>query len=85
MTKFDLLKGFWQVPLTDRAKEIFAMVTSDTLYQYKVMPFGMNNSPASFQRLVNTVIAGLDQMDGYVDDVILHHLGWNEHLHKMQD
>ena len=43
VTKFDLLKGFWQIPLTDRAKEISAFVTPDGLYQYKVMPFGMKN------------------------------------------
>jgi hypothetical protein len=36
ITKFDLLKGFWQVPLTDRAKEVSAFVTPDGLYQYKV-------------------------------------------------
>ena len=33
VTKFDLLKGFWQVPLTDRAKEISAFVTPDGLFQ----------------------------------------------------
>ena len=43
VTKFDLLKGFWQVPLTDRAKEISAFATADGLYQYKSMPFGMKN------------------------------------------
>ena len=43
VTKFDLFKGFCQVPLTDRAKEISAFVTPDGLYQHKVMPFGMKN------------------------------------------
>ena len=56
VTKFDLLKGFWQVPLTDRAKEVSAFATPNGLHQYKVMPFGMKNSPATFQRLVNNVI-----------------------------
>ena len=55
VTKFDLLKGFWQVPLTDRAKEISAFVTPDGLFQYKVAAFGMKNSPATFQRLINDV------------------------------
>ena len=41
--KFDLLKGFWQIPLTEKAKEISAFVTPDGLLQYKVMPFGMKN------------------------------------------
>ena len=49
ITKFDPLKGFWQIPLTERAKEISAFVTPDGLYQYKVLPFGMKNSPATFQ------------------------------------
>ena len=72
VTKFDLLKGFWQVPLTDRAKEVSAFATPNGLYQYKVMPFGMKNSPATFQRLVNNVICGLDGCDAYIDDVIIY-------------
>ena len=32
ITKFDLLKGFWQIPLTERAKEVSAFVTADGLY-----------------------------------------------------
>ena len=72
VTKFDLLKGFWQVPLTDRAKEISAFVTPYGLYQYKVMPFGMKNSPASFQRLINKVIADLEGCEAYIDGVIIY-------------
>ena len=37
ISKCDLLKGYWCVPLTERAKEIFAFVTPDGLYQYKVI------------------------------------------------
>ena len=60
-TKFDLLKKFWQIPLTDRAKECSAFVTPNELYQYKLMPFGKKNSSATFQRLINMVINGLDK------------------------
>ena len=42
-------------PLTDRAMEISAFVTSDGLNQYKVMSWN-ENSPATFQRLINMVI-----------------------------
>ena len=59
VTKYDLLKGFWQIPLTDRAKEISAFVTPDRLYQYKVMSFAMKNFPAKFKRLVNSLIINL--------------------------
>ena len=44
VSKFDMLKGYWQVPLTQKAKEISAFVTPNGFYQYTVMPFGMKNS-----------------------------------------
>ena len=71
VTKFDLLKGFWQVPLTDRAKEISSLVTPGGLFQYKVTPFGMKNSPATFEQLINSIIAGLDGCEAYIEDVII--------------
>ena len=84
VTKFDLLKGFWQVPLTDRAKEVLAFATPNGLYQYKVMPFGMKNSPATFQRLVNNVICGLDGCDAYIDDIIIYSDSWSDHLQRIR-
>lgn len=80
VSKFDLLKGYWQVPLTDRAKEISAFSTPDGLYQYRVMPFGMKNSGATFQRLVNSVISGLSGCEAYIDDLIVYSDTWNEHV-----
>ena len=84
VSKFDLLKGFWQIPLTDRAKEASAFVTSKGLYQYKVMPFGMRNSPATFQRLINSIIADIEGCEGYIDDVIIYSATWKEHIKIMR-
>ena len=84
VSKFDLLKGFWQIPLTDRAKEASAFVTSKGLYQYKVMPFGMRNSPATFQRLINSIIADIEGCEGYIDDVIIYSATWEEHIKIMR-
>ncbi len=57
VTKLDLLKGYWQVPLTERASEISAFATPDAFLQYKVLAFGLKNAPATFQRLMNQVLA----------------------------
>ena len=72
VTKFNLLKGFWQIPLTDNAKEVSAFVTPDGLFRYNVMPFGMKNSLATFQRLINMWIAEMDGIGAYIDDVIIY-------------
>lgn len=45
VTKLDLLKGYWQVPLTERASKISVFVTPDYFLQYTVMAFGMCNAP----------------------------------------
>ena len=84
VTKFELLKGFYQIPLTDRAKEISAFVTPDGLYQYKVMPFGMKNSPATFQRLINGLVSDLDGCKAYIDDVIIFGEEWKQHLETIR-
>ncbi len=52
VTKLDLLKGNWQVPFTARAAEISAFVTPDNFLQYRVMAFGLQNAPATFQRQI---------------------------------
>ena len=78
--KLDLLKGHWQVPLTECAKQLSAFVTPQGLYQYKVMPFGMKNAPATFQRLINQLLQNLDGCEGYIDDVIAFSDTWEEHV-----
>ena len=85
ITKFDLLKGFWQIPLTDRAKKISAIVTPDGLYQHKVIPFGMKNSAATFQRLINMLITGIDNCKAYIDDAIIYSEDWDQHLKTIRE
>lgn len=83
VTKLDLLKGYWQVPLTERASEISAFVTPDDFLQYTVMAFGMCNAPATFQRLITRVLEGIRNCSAYLDDFVFTDT-WNEHLHVLR-
>ena len=83
MSKLDLLKGYWQVPLTPRAKEISAFVTPDGFFQYKVMPFGMKNAPVTFQRIINKITANFEGCEAYIDDVIVFGNTWKQHLERL--
>ena len=40
----------------------------------------MKNPPATFQRLINTIIAGIEHCDAYIDDAIIYNDEWNQHL-----
>ena len=70
VSKLDMLKVYWQVPLTRRASEISAFVTPDNFLQYTVMPLGTCNAPATFQRLVTEVL-GVPNCKAYLDDIIV--------------
>jgi len=80
VSKFDLLKGYWQIPLTARARDISSFVTPDGLYQYLVTPFGMKNSGCTFQRFMNQVVSELPHTKVYVDDIIIYTNTWEEHV-----
>ena len=84
VSKFDLLKGYYQVPLTPRAQEISAFVTPNGLYSYTRMPFGLRNAPSSFQRLMNRVVAGLEGCAVYLDDVVCYSDTWEDHLARVR-
>ena len=85
VSKIDLLKGYWQIPLSERAKEISAFVTPDSFLQYTVLPFGLRNAPASFQRLVNHVLAGASNCEAYLDDLVVYSATWREHVGHLKD
>ena len=76
VSKLDLLKGYWQVPLTERARDVLSFVTAEGAFQYLVCPFGMKNSGCTFVRFMNKVISGLESTTVYVDDIILYTDTW---------
>ena len=83
-SEFDLLKGYWQVPLTKQVQELSAFITPDGLFQYCVKPFGLKNASATFQRMMINVIHGLEGCDAYIDDLVLYSQCWEDYEHLLK-
>ena len=70
----DLQSGYWQLPLApaDKEKSAFSIPLRGH-FQFKVMPFGLCNAPASFERLMEQVLSGLqnERCLVYLDDIIV--------------
>jgi len=69
----DLLSGYWQLGMTDRAKECSAFCTRRGLFQFTRMPFGLSNAPSSFCRLMHIILKDLlyVQCLCYLDDIVV--------------
>jgi hypothetical protein len=83
----DLASGYWQVEIDEPDKEKTAFITKYGLYEYNVMPFGLYNALATFQRLMNTVLEGTIwkyTMD-YIDDINVYSKTWEDHLKHLRD
>ena len=68
------------------SQEKTAFTTYSGLYEFKKMSFGLVNAPATFQRLMEVVLAGLAR-EGYlvyIDDILMIGKTWDEHLANLE-
>ena len=83
----DLKSGFHQVSIAeeDRPKTAFSIPGSG-LWQWRVLPFGLINSPSVFERLMERVFAGLTYLILliYLDDIIVYSKTFKEHLENLK-
>lgn len=85
ISKLDLCKGYWQVPLDEDGKRKSAFVTTFGHYQFTVMPFGMVNAGATFVRMMKKVLHGHEEYaDAFIDDVGIFSDSWELHLDHLR-
>ena len=84
ISRLDLTKGFWQVPIKVEDRKYTAFSTDQGLMQFKYMPFGLVNALAIFCRMVRTLLYDVNYVDAYVDDIVPHTATWDDHMHTLR-
>ena len=84
-TTLDLASGYWQVELDPVNKEKITFSTSQGYFKFDVMPFGLTNASATFQHLMECVLASIsgEQCLTYLDDIIVFSATFQEHIQHL--
>jgi hypothetical protein len=83
----DLTSGFLQMELEEESRQytVFSVPGKAARFHWCVAPMGLLGSPASFARLIEYVMRGILGMLMYIDDVLVHNKGHEEHLKTVEE
>ncbi len=87
LTTLDCLSGFWQIPMKPEDRDKTTFVCHHGSYRYLRMPFGLMNSPATFQRAIDIILAGFKWSTCliYLDDIIVFSKDKETHFKDLED
>lgn len=86
MTTLDLRAGYHQVQVRKEDRNKTSFVTPFGTFRYRVMPFGLRNAPATFQKLIDRFRSGLPNILilAYLDDIFILSETFDVHLDDLK-
>ena len=85
LSKIDLTKGYWQIPVAPEDVHKTAFVTPDMQYEFTRMPFGMVNSGATLVRGLRKILEGMPEVGSYIDDIVIYSDSWEDHIKTLKE
>ncbi|GFW46701.1 hypothetical protein TNCV_2830271 [Trichonephila clavipes] len=85
-SSMDLRSGYWQIEIDEADREKTAFITPEGLYEFKVMPFGLCNAPATFERMMDNLLHHFKwtMCLCYLDDIIVFSETFEDHLIRLR-
>ncbi|GFU17019.1 retrovirus-related Pol polyprotein from transposon 412 [Trichonephila clavipes] len=82
----DLRSGYWQIEIDEADREKTSFITPEGLYEFKVMPFGLCNAPATFERMMDNLLRHFKwtMCLCYLDDIIVFSETFEDHLIRLR-
>jgi len=84
-TTLDQANAYWSIPIAPEDREKTEFTTPMGLYEFNYLPFGLCNAPATFQRLMDVLLSGLQWKSAlvYLDDILVYASSHNQMLERL--
>src|SRR5207302_3701286 len=86
-TTLDLASGYWQIVIEEQDQKKTAFQIENGFYEFIRMPFGLTNAPATFQRLMDSILRDIigEFVRVYLDDIIIYSENWEDHIEHITE
>ncbi|UYV64919.1 K02A2.6-like [Cordylochernes scorpioides] len=79
-SKLDLISAYLQLEVAKSTQPFLTINTHKGLFRFRRMPFGLANAPSYFQSVMDRVLAGIEGVICYIDDVLIATVSVEKHL-----
>src|SRR5918992_1176068 len=85
-SSMDLTSRYWQIGMHPDSIAKTAFISREGLYEFNVMPFGLCNAPATFQRAMDTILGNYNWIFAmvYIDDLNVYSRNFAEHIQHLR-
>ena len=86
-TRLDLVKAYHQIPIAHESRKYTAFSSQTSHHQFKVLPFGLKNAPAAFQREIRGILKAFpnNKVIAYLDDILILSSSFQEHIELVSE
>ena len=84
-SKLDLSQAYQQVLLQEDSKNLVVINTHRGLFRYTRLPFGISSAPGIFQRVIESLLKGIDGVVAYMDDILITGNSEENHLKALDE
>ena len=81
----DMKSAFLQLPLHEESRHITTFTTEEGLFRFRKVPYGLASAPGVFQKLMSIILANIEGVQCYLDDIIIAGSSEKEHDDRLAD
>lgn len=85
-SSLDAASGYWQIPVAEEDIPKTAFLCTEGLFEWQVMPFGLCNAPATYQRMMQSILGSYmwNFCVCYIDDILVYSRSFDEHIKHLR-